>query len=176
MGTTAERQSLLDLAADAIALALTLRQLPERPAPDRLRAAAIARLDAFAGAAARAGAPPPDVENADFALAALLDEIVCEVRGATADAWRARPLAGERHGEAEPGAAFFTRLDVIAADATHRSELLEVYVACLLLGYGGRMADDPDALLTRTEGALAAVRAARGPLPSLAGRAIEDPA
>jgi hypothetical protein len=77
-----------------------------------------------------------DVEDAMFAMVALLDQTILSQRGPARDAWIARPLQLELYGRQLAGEEFFERLDKLRQEREARIEALEVYGCCLGFGFG----------------------------------------
>jgi len=89
-----------------------------------------------------AGYPSADVRDASFAVIAFLDETILSSKDPKADEWRKRPLNIELFGQAIAGDVFFDKLLDIERrrDTPELSDLLEIYLLCLLLGFEGRFA------------------------------------
>src|SRR5215469_1561894 len=92
--------------------------------------------------AGRAGYGPAEIQEAEFAVVAFLDETILSSKEARADEWRKRPLNIELFGQAIAGDVFFDKLADIEQrrDSPQSADLLEVYLLCLLLGFEGRFA------------------------------------
>jgi len=92
--------------------------------------------------AGRAGYGPAEIQEAEFAVVAFLDETILSSKEARADEWRKRPLNIELFGQAIAGDVFFDKLADIERrrDSPQLADLLEVYLLCLLLGFEGRFA------------------------------------
>jgi type VI secretion system protein ImpK len=105
-------------------------------------------LAGFEGRAAALGKPAPAVLEAKYAFCALADELIQGAQGAqSADpaqgvAWSHAPLQHRHFGEHLAGEGFFRRLERERArlrqDPGGGTEALEVFLACLLLGFRGR--------------------------------------
>jgi len=92
--------------------------------------------------ATRAGYRKEDIEEANYAVVAFLDETVFTSNDPARDrwsSWQAKKYAGAIAGE-----GFFDHLKVLRnrRDSPQLADLLEVYYLCLLLGYQGRYAID----------------------------------
>lgn len=93
-------------------------------------------------AARAAGVTDADVQNALFAVAAWMDEVLIVATWSGAREW-ARQLLQKRHfNVSNAGDAFFTRLELLRPEQT---EVREVYVYCLSLGFAGRFGYDRNA-------------------------------
>lgn len=83
-----------------------------------------------------------DVEKANFAVVAFLDEAVLNSNDPERDQWARKTLQEELFGKREAGEVFFGNLEQLRAnrDSPHLGQVLEIYYLCLLLGYEGRYA------------------------------------
>ncbi|CAO3441715.1 type IVB secretion system protein IcmH/DotU [Azospirillum largimobile] len=120
---------LLTVAAPVLALAGTLR---DRALADPPRAAAAAALERFDREAALAGLDPDDIAAARVALAATLDDVA-----------RAAGHGGASVAEPGAGVRFFDLLDGMLGDPRRHRHALELFYACLSLGFEGRFRDKP---------------------------------
>ena len=156
---------------------------PPGPFPARLEAL----LDDFAARALALGKPPEAVDQASYAVCALADELLLASGSPLREAWSRAPLQLRRFGEHLAGEGFFRRLDQLRQDPVRHWEALEVYHACLLLGFRGRYllegAEHLPGLVERTgrdlvrargEGPRLAPEALPAPLPPRPGAALPD--
>jgi type VI secretion system protein ImpK len=90
--------------------------------------------------AARRGYTREDVEEANFAVVAFLDEVILSSQDGGQTQWARKSLQEEMFGQRSAGELFFKRLEELRAqrDSQQLAEVLEVYQTCLLLGYEGR--------------------------------------
>jgi len=81
-----------------------------------------------------------DVKLAIFAVVALVDESVLNLRSPVFADWPRRPLQEELFGHHVAGEVFFKNLQDLLGktDSPDLADLLEVYQLCLLLGFVGR--------------------------------------
>jgi type VI secretion system protein ImpK len=81
-----------------------------------------------------------DLRLAMFAVIALLDESILNSRNPIFADWPRRPLQQEVFGGHQAGEIFFQNIDGMLAqpDSTVLADILEVYLLCILLGYGGK--------------------------------------
>jgi type VI secretion system protein ImpK len=105
-------------------------------------------LREIASAAARKGYSAEDVQEANFAVVAFLDETVL-TSDASASEWAQKSLGEELFGQRSAGEVFFKRLETLRAnrDSQSLAEVLEIYYLCLLLGYEGKFAGSSKAEL-----------------------------
>ncbi|ANC90439.1 flagellar motor protein MotB [Azospirillum humicireducens] len=120
---------LLTVAAPVLALAGTLH---DRALADPPRAAATAALERFDREAAASGLDPDDIRAARIALAATLDDVA-----------RAAGHGGAPVAEPGAGVRFFDLLDGMLGDPRRHRHALELFYACLSLGFEGRFRDKP---------------------------------
>ncbi|SMF64946.1 type VI secretion system protein ImpK [Azospirillum oryzae] len=146
---------LLSVAAPVLALATSLR---DRALTDPPRAAAAAALERFDRAALTAGLDPDDIRAARIALAATLDDVA-----------RAAGHGGAAVAEPGAGVRFFDLLDGMLGDPRRHRHALELFYACLSLGFEGRFRDKPGGAhdLARLRDELYRIlRRARGDVPA----------
>lgn len=105
-------------------------------------------LREIASTAARKGYSSEDVQEANFAVIAFLDETIL-TNDACASEWARKSLGEELFGQRSAGELFFKRLETLRAnrDSQSLAEVMEVYYLCLLLGYEGKFAGDSKAEL-----------------------------
>ncbi|HKD13674.1 MAG TPA: DotU family type IV/VI secretion system protein [Candidatus Angelobacter sp.] len=86
------------------------------------------------------GYAPGDVSMAGYAVVALLDESVLNLRSPIFTSWPGHPFQQEVWREDLAGEAFFDYLQQLMGrrDSAELADLLEVFHLCLLLGYRGR--------------------------------------
>lgn len=130
--------TLLDLLEDGIHLLILLRN-GNRP---RTFAAFNQRIDAFLhdymAAARRAGKPAEAAEQVRYAYCAVLDELILSSDFPLRAEWERMPLQLRLFGEHLAGEGFFERLDHLRLAPVDNIETLEVFHACLQLGFRGR--------------------------------------
>ena len=109
--------------------------------PENFRTRMKQALREIASTAARKGYAAEDVQEANFAVVAFLDEAVL-TNDACATVWAANSLGQDLFGQRSAGEQFFKRLETLRAnrDSQSLAEVLEVYYLCLLLGYEGKFA------------------------------------
>jgi len=109
--------------------------------PESFRSKMQQALREISTIAARKGYSADDVQEANFAVVAFLDETVltCDP---SANEWARKSLGEEMFGQRSAGEVFFKRLETLRAnrDSQNLAEVLEVYYLCLLLGYEGKFA------------------------------------
>lgn len=131
--------TLASLVGDIFSLVLTLKTATNLGEVTEVRKRVVALLDRFQSEARRQGLPSSVIDDAHFALVALLDESILN-SGWTAGqgAWRILPLQQERLQIRTAGDEFFQRLERLRKDPAQNAEALELYFDCLALGFQGR--------------------------------------
>ncbi|HKX31952.1 MAG TPA: type IVB secretion system protein IcmH/DotU [Blastocatellia bacterium] len=87
---------------------------------------------------AKRGYKERQLQDAKFALTALIDETVLAGGGAMREQWERYPLQLEYFKEALAGNKFFERLDGLMKEGASEVDVVEVYYLCLLLGFKGK--------------------------------------
>jgi type VI secretion system protein ImpK len=141
--------SLADVCAGLFAFVVELQAGPleskaaEPPRYDVVSARArdlLGRLDADARAH---GFAKETVDQAKYAIVAMIDEVVLASRWSLRDEWIKRPLAAELFNEFNAGEEFFRRLEQTGRGRLDPQTvgLLEVFATCLSLGFRGMHID-----------------------------------
>jgi len=78
-----------------------------------------------------------DIENAQFAIAALVDEVVLSSQYADVSQWQVSPLQKQLFAVTTAGIEFFKRLDNLNELDPQHQDVREVYLFCLKLGFTG---------------------------------------
>lgn len=88
------------------------------------------------------GYSPNDIKLASFAVVALLDETILNLKDPVFSRWSGQPLGLEISGKHDAGIEFFQYAQQLLnrSDSAEVADLLEVFYLCLLLGYRGRLA------------------------------------
>lgn len=109
--------------------------------PEHFRTRMKQALREIASTAARKGYSAEDVQEANFAVVAFLDESVLTADPCATE-WARKSLGEDLFGQRSAGEVFFKRLESLRAnrDSQSLAEVLEVYYLCLLLGYEGKFA------------------------------------
>jgi type VI secretion system protein ImpK len=76
----------------------------------------------------------------DFAIVALLDEVILTSHDPSREGWVARPLQEELFGLSTAGEVFFGRVQKLLnrPDSAELADMLEVFYLCILLGFEGQ--------------------------------------
>lgn len=136
------KPGLAELSAGLIGFVLQLRKAKDPGPAEALRLKIDEQFRALEADARREGVPLEDAQSAKYALAAFIDETVLTSDWPAKDAWAGRPLQLEYFNDFSAGEEFYNRIDAIRAGANPRkAEILEVYYACLALGFKGKYVD-----------------------------------
>jgi type VI secretion system protein ImpK len=110
------------------------------PMPSELRSTVEQQLSTMMDRARSAGILPEDIVEAQYAIVALIDELLARVHGWPGQGeWRTRPLQLIRFNENTAGENFFRRLSVLEGQP-HRVHVLQIYFLCMAVGFQGRYA------------------------------------
>lgn len=133
------RKGLSEIAADLFSLVLTLKAGTDLGDVTEVRKRILALLDRFLSEGRKNDHPAQAVEDARFALVALLDEAVLNSQWkAGQGAWRILSLQQELYKINTAGDEFFKRLEALRQNAGENAEVLEVYFDAIALGFQGR--------------------------------------
>lgn len=86
----------------------------------------------------RAEVETQDVETAQFAFVAFLDETIITSDWALRDLWIANPLQMEFYGRFDAGEEFFVRLENLRQRPKSHAGVLEIYYLCMAMGFEGK--------------------------------------
>jgi len=95
-------------------------------------------LDAVDFAAKKNDVLPKDLEDAKYAMCALMDQMILTSDCPFKDEWAARPLELEYFGQNIAGVEFFNRLENMRSQIESRGDAAEVYYYCLVNGFEGK--------------------------------------
>lgn len=134
--------ALVAAAEPLLVLAAQLRG-PEPPRDvSALHARIAGELESFP-ARVQGGVAAADVDRGRRALAAFIDETVLNTPWGPRSEWPQRRLATVLFGDDDAGRSFFVSLEDAERDALRHRELLELLHACLVLGFEGVYAVQP---------------------------------
>lgn len=125
--------------ADVLALATQLATRRDLPPPDELQRRVSAMLETMTRRCREAQIPDSDIEEAKYAIVALIDEQIFRSPWPGRQHWLARPLQFVYFNENTAGEGFFQRLERLQMQ-TDRRHVLEIYFLCLALGFQGKYA------------------------------------
>ncbi|MBL8730081.1 MAG: DotU family type IV/VI secretion system protein [Planctomycetes bacterium] len=141
--------SLTDLCAGAFAFVVELQSGAADASGEPLRYEATAKrardlLAALDTKGREHGFTKDAVDQAKYALTALIDEVVLASKSSLREEWLRRPLAAELFSEFNAGEEFFHRLEQLGRGGRLDPQtlgVLEVYGTCLSLGFRGMHID-----------------------------------
>lgn len=138
LSTGSGRNPLLSAALPILTLAPLLRS-PTPPAdPESLRSRLQAELDRYREVVRNAGCDPTAADQAAWALAALLDDIVLNTPWGAASAWGRRSLVASIWSETDAGERFFEALARLQQQPARNRQVLEIFHRCLAMSFEGR--------------------------------------
>ena len=106
--------------------------------PEILRAKIKSYLDNMKASCQEWGWTNADISDAQFAIAALIDEVILVSSWAYKDEWGDKSLCQELFGVTHAGEAFYEKLDMLKQAGEKKLPVLEVYYYCLGLGFEGK--------------------------------------
>ncbi|HRQ83360.1 MAG TPA: type IVB secretion system protein IcmH/DotU, partial [Azospirillaceae bacterium] len=134
---------LLSAAAPLLALVTRLRDLPIHRDVESLRERVIAELRRFETAGIQAGVTTDQMRVGRYALCATVDDVVLNTPWGGQSAWAAKSMVTSIHREAWGGERFFDLLEQMQAEPKRHLLELELFYACLSLGFEGRYRVSP---------------------------------
>ncbi|HVA11634.1 MAG TPA: type IVB secretion system protein IcmH/DotU [Stellaceae bacterium] len=133
-----KRNRLLAAASPLLTLAAHLRGLATHADPVGLQARVVEEIKAFEAAATAGGINGETVMVARYILCCTLDEAALATPWGSQSAWSTQSLLALFHNETWGGEKFFTLLERMQVLAARHIDLLEVFYACLAIGFQGR--------------------------------------
>lgn len=135
-----EGGSLADRATDLLGFLQCLRQSPDPGDGAALRTRLNGMLSEFSQGGAAAGIPGEAIDQARYALIALIDEMIMTSAWPIKGEWLGKPLQMEHYGSFAAGEEFYTRLATLRADTASpgSTDAIEIYLLCLCLGFRGK--------------------------------------
>jgi type VI secretion system protein ImpK len=133
------RNPVMAGAARMLALAAAIQAERQVADPAGLLVRASAEAKAFEKTLASLGLSSEDNARARYAVLATVDDIVQNLPGGVNSDWARQSLVVQSFGQAFGGDQFWTILDNMLARPAAYVELLELYHACLAVGFQGRL-------------------------------------
>ncbi len=171
--TPAAAPALADLCGDLLAFALQLKRSKDPGDAELLRQKIDEQFRALETRARQADVPQEDVQQAKYAIAAFIDEMVLTSSWPLKDSWADKPLQLAYFNDFAAGEEFYNKIDTLRG--AKRNGVLEVYYLCLTLGFRGKYVDLQgmekkkvlmDTMLREIRGAAPAAPGAGGLSPS----------
>lgn len=138
------RNPVMAAAARLLALAAAILAECQVAEPALLLQRASAEAKAFEKTLSTLGLSTEDNARARYAVLATIDDIVQNLPGGATSDWARQSLVVQSFGQAFGGDQFWNILDNMLARPAAYRELLEVYLACLAVGFQGRFRVSPD--------------------------------
>ncbi len=139
------RNPVMPIAARLLTLAAAVQAERQVADPQGLLRTATAEAKAFEKSLNELGLSAEDNARARYAVLATLDDIVQNLPGGATSDWARQSLVVQSFGQAFGGDQFWTILDNMLARPAAYRDLLELYQACLAVGFQGRYRVLPDA-------------------------------
>ncbi len=134
--------ALVDLMHEGFHMLSLLRHGSVPPGEAEFAAAIRGFLDTVGSEARAQHIAAEDIEAAQYAFCAALDEAILASRFPLRSAWERRPLQLLLFGDQLAGEHFFDKLEQLRLRGSERLQALQVFHMCLLLGFKGRYALD----------------------------------
>lgn len=141
----APRNPVMAAAARLLTLAAAVQAERQVPDPQGLLRTASGEARAFEKTLHEIGLSAEDNARARYAVLATVDDIVQNLPGGANSNWAQQSLVVQSFGQAFGGDQFWTILDNMLARPAAYRDLLELYQACLAVGFQGRYRILPDA-------------------------------
>ncbi len=119
-------------------LILHLRATEDFGDEARLRQKIKDLFDSWRRKCQRAETETQDIEAAQFAFVAFLDETIITSDWVQRDAWIANPLQMEYYNRFDAGEEFFSRLEDLRQRPKSHASVLEIYYLCMAMGFEGK--------------------------------------
>jgi type VI secretion system protein ImpK len=138
------RNPLMAAAARLLSLSAAVQAERQVADPQGLLRTAAAEAKAYEKSLNELGLSGEDNARARYAVLATLDDIVQNLPGGATSDWARQSLVVQSFGQAFGGEQFWTILDNMLARPAAYRDLLELYQACLAVGFLGRYRTLPD--------------------------------
>lgn len=139
------RNPVMAVAARLLTLIAAVQAERQVTDPAGLLKIASGEAKAFEKALNELGLNSEDNARARYAVLATLDDVVQNLPGGSTSDWARQSLVVQSFGQAFGGDQFWTILDNMLARPAAYHDLLELYQACLAVGFQGRYRVLPDA-------------------------------
>ena len=136
--TIGGNKDLQGLCTDLFLIVIRMREAEDLGDPASLRKLISYFLDLFEKNCKAIGITADSINDAKYALVALIDETVLSVPGICRDYWFTRPLQLDMFGDNIAGEEFFNKLQKMQLETDRKKDVLEIYYICLSLGFEGK--------------------------------------
>lgn len=130
--------SFVDLLYDGFYMLFLLKKRNPPKDAQLFRTSINLTITAFKNKALKMGANAEDVEYAQYAFCATVDELILASQFNIRDEWQRQPLQLVFFGDQLAGENFFVKLEELRNQGSKRVQVLEVFYLCLLLGFQGK--------------------------------------
>src|ERR1043165_5864366 len=131
--------ALADLCGDLLAFALQLKRSTDPGDAEVMRQKIDEQFRALETKARQSDVPQEDVQQAKYAIAAFIDEMILTSNWGLKDSWADRPLQLTYFNDFSAGEEFYNKVEALRA--AKKNSVLEVYYLCLALGFRGKYVD-----------------------------------
>ena len=131
--------ALADLCGDLLAFALQLKRSSDPGDAEMLRTRIDEQFRALETKARQSDVPQEDVQQAKYAIAAFIDEMILTSSWALKESWADKPLQLAYFNDFSAGEEFYNKIDTLRG--AKRNSVLEVFYLCLSLGFRGKYVD-----------------------------------
>ncbi|MCW8966343.1 MAG: type IVB secretion system protein IcmH/DotU [Candidatus Pacearchaeota archaeon] len=131
-------KDLQGLCTDLFLIVIRMREAEDLGEPASLRKLIGYYLDLFEKNCKAIGIQSESIQDAKYALVALIDETVLSVPGICRDYWFTRPLQLDLFGDNIAGEEFYNKLQKMMLEIEAKKDVLEIYYICLSLGFEGK--------------------------------------
>lgn len=131
--------ALADLCGDLLAFALQLKRSGDPGDAEMMRQRIDEQFRSLETRARQADVPQEDVQQAKYAIAAFIDEMILTSSWPLKESWADKPLQLAYFNDFAAGEEFYNRIDTLRG--AKRNGVLEVYYLCLSLGFRGKFVD-----------------------------------
>jgi type VI secretion system protein ImpK len=131
-------RDMSSLSTDLFLIAIRMREAEDLGDPALLRKLIMYYLDLFKKNGKMIGIGDDSINEATYAIVALLDETVLSNPGPCRDYWCARPIQLDLFGDTIAGEGFFRKLEKMLEQPERNKDVLEIYFLCLSLGFEGK--------------------------------------
>src|SRR5436190_1341139 len=131
--------ALADLCGDLLAFALQLKKSSDPGDAEAMRLKVDEQFRALETKARQVDVPQEDVQQAKYAIAAFIDEMILTSSWGLKESWADKPLQLAYLKRFAAGEEFYNRTDTLRG--AKKNSVLEVYYLCLALGFRGKYVD-----------------------------------
>jgi type VI secretion system protein ImpK len=139
MPETTLTATLPDLCGELLAFAMQLRRSSDPGDAEALRQRIDEQFRGLESKARQSDIPQEDVQQAKYAIAAFIDEMILTSQWPLKESWADKPLQLAYFNDFAAGEEFYNRIDTLRA--AKKNSVLEVYYLCLALGFRGKYVD-----------------------------------